>query len=185
MRDQGFFSRFIYPLALVMGFWAASSYIYNVSGTFEPGLLKKALVAIFGPALFVSIWFMALIGPPMAYFRGARAVERFIIAFANPVIWIVRVEAEVACQYNTAELVYFFFLPWIFGLVCLTLTEFALGDIVCRIVHKFRRPGQVRIFPPLLVLFLVLGAAGTWLAFINGQQWVYFLVHNYAEFFLR
>ena len=129
MTRQSIFRRFVIPLILVVGVWAVSSAVYNNAWRLDHGILRTLAVGIFGPLLFLSIWFFAFVGPPIAYFRGASFIERFIIAFVNPVCWVVRVEAQVACQYDFVELIYFFFLPWTFGVICVTLLEFSLADI--------------------------------------------------------
>ncbi|MEW5722516.1 MAG: hypothetical protein AB1896_05385, partial [Thermodesulfobacteriota bacterium] len=117
---------------------------------------------------------------PLAYFRGAGFIERMIIAFANPVLWVARVETRVACQYNPVELIYFFFLPWTFGCICVACFEFGLAEVFCRFVHKIRYPGPVRVFHPLVLLFLAGGLAGTYIGLVRGQEWVYLVVHHYA-----
>ncbi len=37
------------------------------------------------------------------------------MAFANPLVALVRMALSVSSQFNVVEMVYFFFLPWTFG----------------------------------------------------------------------
>ncbi|MEW6266673.1 MAG: hypothetical protein AB1641_26675 [Thermodesulfobacteriota bacterium] len=185
MKKQSLTVRFLYPLALGLGLWAVSSFLYNYAGYMRPGSLRNMLINVFGPLLFLSVWFYALLGVPLAYFRGARFLEKFIIAFANPTWWVARVLVQVSCQYNPIELVYFFFLPWTFGIMCVALFELALADLICRFVHRRRRPGAVRVFHPGVVFLLLAGLSGTYVGLIRGQEWVYQVVHHYAANVLK
>ena len=65
------------------------------------------MINVFGPVLFFSIWFSPILGVPLSYFRGALQIERVVIAFINPVLWILRNELMVACQFSGVELIYF------------------------------------------------------------------------------
>jgi hypothetical protein len=185
MERQGFIKSFIVPLVIVVGIMVVSGIIYHSASGLEPGKLRDSLINIFGRLLFFSIWFFALVGPPLAYFRGALFIERLIIAFANPVIWIVRMESMVACQFSGIEMIYFLFLPWFFGIICVTLFLFSISEIVCRTIHKIKDPEDVRVFHPAVVVLLVLGLAGTYMGLIKGQEWVYMVVHHYAAHFLN
>ena len=185
MERKGFVKSFIIPLVIVVGTMAVSAVIYHSSSGLDPGPLRNLLVNTFGPLLFFSIWFFALVGPPLAYFRGALFIERLIIAFANPVIWIIKMESMVACQFSGIEMIYFLFLPWFFGIMCVTLLFFSISEFVCRTIHKIKDPEDVRVFHPLVILFLLLGLAGTYMGLIKGQEWVYMIVHHYAAHFLN
>ena len=180
MERRSFLRRFILPLVLAVGIMAVSSLIYHGSSGLSRGLLRDALIGLFGPLLFLSIWFFAFVGPPLAYFQGAYFIERLIIAFVNPVIWVVRMEAKVACQFSAVEMVYFFFLPWNFGIMCVTLFEFSVSELACRFIHRRKEPKAVRVFDPLVLIFLIGGLAGTYIGLIRGQEWVYLVVHHYA-----
>ena len=181
MKDKGIVKRFFIPLAALIGLWAVSCAVYEgAAGSLPPGGLRTALVALFAPLLFLSVWGAGFIGPIFGYLRGATFPERALLAFANPLIWITRVEARVACQFSAVELVYFLFLPWIFGLVCVTCFELGLSELACRFVHRRRAPGSARISHPVVWLLIVGGLAGTYLGLIRGQEWVYGVVHHYA-----
>jgi hypothetical protein len=186
MEKVSFVKRFIVPLAIVVGIMVISSVIYHMAGgRMSPGSARDTLIGIFGPLLFVSIWFFALVGPPIGYFMGATFFERFVIAFANPVIWVTRMESMVACQFSPVEMVYFFFLPWFFGIICVTLFLFSISELVCRSIGKIGGDKKVRIFSPVVLLFLVGGLLGTYVGLIRGQEWVYMIVHHYAAHFLN
>ncbi len=181
MQKKSFVKRFLFPLGLSVGVMIASSILYHSASGMETGLLRNTIIGVFGPLLFLSIWFFPLVGPPLAFFQGASFFERLIIAFANPIIWIARMEYLVACQYTPLELVYFFFLPWTFGNVCVTLTLFSLADIICRVIAvKTGRLTNLRLVNPGVVLLLVIGVTGTFFGLIRGQEWVYMVVHHYA-----
>jgi hypothetical protein len=184
MKKTGIIGRFVVPLLIVIGIMAAASLIFHGARMLAPGTTRTVLLWIFGPLMFVSIWFFGFVGAPIAYFSGARFVERLIVAFANPVIWIARMMAKVSYQFSPVELVYFFFLPWTFGLVCMTLVEFSLSEITCRAVDR-RRGAAVRVLSPAVLVLLLLGLVGTYFGFIRGQEWVYMVVHNYALHFIQ
>ncbi|MBU2547826.1 MAG: hypothetical protein KKB20_05410 [Proteobacteria bacterium] len=184
MPRNGFFKRFLVPLVLVVGVMALSSLAYHGSSGLRPGPVRDVLIGVFGPLLFLSIWFFGFVGPPLAYFQGAGFFERLIVAFVNPAIWVVRMEAKVACQFTPVEMVYFFFLPWTFGVMCVTLFEFSAAELVCRFFHK-RRDESVRVLAPGVLSGLVLGLVGTYAGLIRGQEWVYMVVHHYAEHVLQ
>lgn len=186
MEKKGFVKRFIIPLAIVVGIMAISSVIYHVAGGYmSPGSTRDTLIGIFGPLMFVSIWLFALVGPPIGYFMGATFIERLIIAFANPVIWVARMESMVACQFSPVEMVYFFFLPWFFGIMCVTLFLFSVSELLCRSIGKMRGLKGVRVFHPVVLLFFIGGLFGTYVGLIKGQEWVYMIVHHYAAHFLN
>jgi len=185
MEKKGVVSRFLFPLLLVVGVNLIAGSIYDASSGLGPGILRDLLINVFGPLTFISLWFFAFLGPPIAYFRGATALERTIVAFANPVIWVVSVEAKVCCQYSPAELVYFFLLPWTFGIICVTCVEFSLAELTCRLVQKKRQLLTSRIFHPALITLFVFGTTGTYIGLIKGQEWVYFVVHHYTSNFIR
>ena len=184
MNQNSIAKRFLLPLVLVVGFKMIAGFGYDLSSTLLPGTLKSILIDILGPATFFSLWFFAFVAPPIAYYLGANFVERLIVAFVNPVIWVASVEAKVACQFSAVEMLYFFFLPWTFGIMCVTCVEFSLSDLVCRLVHRFRGGANVVIFHPAVLAIFIIGVAGTYLGLIKGQEWVYMLVHHYAENFL-
>ncbi|MFH1135977.1 MAG: hypothetical protein V1816_07810 [Pseudomonadota bacterium] len=181
MKKKSFAGRFLLPLTLCVGVMLISGFFYHSAPDMARGPVRTVMVEVFGPLLFLSIWFFPLVGPPLAFFGGASFPERMIIAFANPVIWIARMEALVACQYTPLELVYFFFLPWTFGNVCVTLALFSLAEFSCRIVAvgTGRAPG-LKILAPGVLLMLVLGGVGLYFGLIRGQEWVYLVVHHYA-----
>ena len=172
--------RFFLPLIVAVGTLTLSGAIYHGAAGMTPGTARNALIGTFGPLRFGSIWFFAFIGPPLAYRLGAGFIERLIIAFANPIIWIVQVELKLACQFTGVELVYFLFLPWLFGLVCVTLLEFSISELACRAVHRRFSGQSIRVFHPVVVLFLAAGLSGLYVGLIRGQDWVYTVVHHYA-----
>ena len=185
MRQMNFTNRFIFPLLFVVSIRVISSVIYHSSSALPVGFLRDILINSFGPITFLSLWFFAFVGPPIAYFRGATFIERCIIAFINPVMWIACVEAQLACQFSGIEMVYFFFLPWTFGIMCVTLFEFSISEIVCRYVHKRRFKETVSVFHPGVITLLVAGLLGTYVGLIKGQEWVYMVVHHYSKYFLN
>ena len=187
MERKGFIKSFIYPLIFVVGTMAASFAIYHLSAIYlSPGPIRNLLIDIFAHLLFVSIWFFALVGPPIAYFRGALFIERFIIAFANPIIWIIRQESMVACQFSAIEMIYFVFLPWFFGIICVTLFLFTVSELLCRMIHKRLHPEDgVKVLNPGVLIMMIVGIAGTYIGLIKGQEWVYMIVHHYAAHFLN
>jgi hypothetical protein len=184
MKANSFTKRFLFPLFFVVGFKLVAGFGYDWSSTLPPGAMKNILIHIFGPATFFSLWFFAFVGPPLAYWLGASFWERLIVAFANPVIWVASVEAKVSCQFSGIEMVYFFFLPWTFGIMCVTCVEFSISELVCRLVHRMRKDARVMVLHPGVLLILIAGLAGTYLGLIKGQEWVYMIVHHYAENFL-
>ncbi len=151
MKEKGIVRRFVFPLVLVVGIMVIASLIFHGARRLDPGAVRTVLTWTFGTVMFLSIWFFGFVGPPIAYFKGARFIERLIIAFANPIIWVVRMMAKVSCQFSAVELVYFFFLPWTFGIMCVTLFEFSVSDLVSRAVDK-KRGGDVRVFSPIVVV---------------------------------
>ena len=185
MQQASIGKRFIFPLALVVVIRQLSILLYESAASLEPGPLRNILIDIFGPLGFFSLWFFAFVGPPLAYFLGAKVWERVIIAFANPAIWILTVESRVACQYHGIELVYFLMLPWLFGILCVTCVEFSLAELACRAIHRWRMRESVRIVVIPIWILLALGGAGTYLGLIKGQEWVYMVVHHYARFILQ
>ena len=184
MKQNNVLKRFVLPLALVIGFKSIAGAGYDFFSTLPPGLPKTILIDIFGPATFFSLWFFAFVGPPVAYYLGASFFERLVVAFANPVIWVASVEARVACQFSAAEMIYFFFLPWTFGIMCVTCVEFSISELVCRFIHRRRGGDDVVVLHPGVLSIFGLGAAGTYIGLIKGQEWVYLLVHHYSENFL-
>ena len=180
MRKPSLARRFGLPLSLAVGILILSGSVYHGAANMAPGPLRSGLIGIFGPLCFFSIWFFAFIGPPVAYRLGAGFVERMVVAFANPVIWIVQVESRLACQFTTVELIYFLFMPWLFGLICVTLLEFSLSELVCRFMHRRFGTETVAVFHPAVVIFLVAGLTGLYFGLIRGQEWVYMVVHHYA-----
>lgn len=183
MRQKNFVQRFIIPLFLVVGIRQVSRLVYNAAGALPPGILRDMVINTAGPLTFVSLWFFAFVGPPLAYFRGAGFIERLVIAFANPLIWILMIDREIACQFSGIERIYFFFLPWTFGIMCVTLVEFAVAELICRGVHAVKYQERVRVFSPVVLLMLAAGLVGVYLGLIKGQEWVYMVVHHYAQHF--
>ncbi len=176
--------RFVWPLVLVVGIRLASSVVYHASSGLAPGLLRDFLINTSGPITFIALWFIALIGPPIAYFLGASFSERLIIAFVNPVMWVATVLAQVSCQYSGIELVYFFLLPWTFGIMCVTGLLFSMAELACRTLHKRKWPQDVRVLHPGVLALLLVSLTGTYFGLIKGQEWVYMVVHHYASYIL-
>jgi hypothetical protein len=185
MAQRDFARRFAFPLLLVVGIMALSSIVFHGSTPMKPGPLRAVIKDASGAVMFLSIWFFAFLGPPIAYFRGASFAERLIIAFANPAIWLVRMGLSVSCQFTGAEMVYFYLLPWTFGNICVTLFEFSAAELACRYVDKKRHGAAVTVLHPGVVALLVTGIAGTYVGLIRGQEWVYLVVHHYSAHFLK
>ncbi len=185
MQQASIGKRFLLPLVLVVAIRQLSILVYASAASLPPGPLRNILIEIFGPLGFFSLWFFAFLGPSLAYYLGAKVWERVIIAFANPIIWIVSVESRVVCQYQGIELVYFLLLPWLFGILCVTCVEFSLAELACRMIHRVRTREPVRIMVVPVWILLVLGGAGTYLGLIKGQEWVYMVVHHYARYVLH
>ncbi|HDP79507.1 MAG TPA: hypothetical protein ENN21_01550 [Spirochaetes bacterium] len=185
MTERSIIHRFIMPLTVAVGTMAVSSLVYHGSSGMGPGAARTIIKDVSGGVMFLSLWFFAFIGPPLAYFRGAGFVERLIVAFANPVIWVIRMAMTVSCQFSAVEMVYFFFLPWTFGAVCVALFEFSLAELACRAVDRRRGGGTVRVFHPLVVALLALGMSGVYFGLIRGQEWAYVVVNHYADHFVR
>jgi hypothetical protein len=184
MQHVSITKRFLFPLVLAVSLRQLSIFLYQAAATLPPGPLRNMLTDIFGPLGFICLWFFAFLGPPLAYYLGASFVERLVIAFANPVIWIVGIEYRMACQYSAIELVYFLFLPWIFGIMCVTCVAFSLSELACRTIHKWRTHDPVDILYPPVWILLTGGAVGTYMGLIKGQEWVYMVVHHYARHML-
>ena len=185
MIKKNFTRRFLFPLVVVVGLWAISALVYDSAYLLKAGIFRSLLIGFFGPLLFLSIWFFAFLGPPLAYFQGAGFIERLVIAFFNPVFWVLRVESKLACQFSGIEMIYFFFLPWTFGVICVTLFEFSVAETVCRFIHKRWKQGNVRVIHPGVMALMVAGLCGTYIGLIKGQEWVYLVVHHYADHFLK
>jgi len=185
MNRLSIIRRFVWPLVIIVGIRIVSSMVYHASSGFSPGLLREFLINTSGPVTFVSLWFFALVGPPIVYFRGGSFSERLIIAFANPVMWVACVLSQVACQYRGVELVYFFLLPWTFGIMCVTGLLFSLAELACRTLHKRKWPQDVRILHPGVLILLLVSLTGTYFGLIKGQEWVYMVVHHYASYVLN
>ncbi len=184
MANRGIFRRFIIPLLVALGTLAVSSAVYHGSTPMTPGTLRAVVKDLSGAAMFFSIWFFAFIGVPMAYFRGASFVERLAVAFANPLVWLVRMALTVSCQFSAIEMVYFFFLPWTFGVVAVTLFEFSIAEMMSRWIDR-RRGAGTRVFHPAVLSLLAAGAAGVYFGLIRGQEWAYVVVNHYADHFIR
>jgi len=185
MKRNDIVKRFLLPLVIVVGVMVISSVVFHSSRELSPGALRNILSWGFGPLMFISIWFFGFVGPPIAYFLGSRFGERLIVAFANPVIWVFRMMMKVSCQFSAVELIYFFFLPWTFGIMCVTLFEFSLSELFCRAITKARGTRPIRVFSPLVLVMLLAGILGTYFGLIRGQEWVYMIVHNYAQYFVK
>ena len=185
MQQASIGKRFLFPLVLVVMIRQISILLYESAASLSPGPLRNILIDIFGPLGFLSLWFFAFLGPPLAYYLGAKMWERGVIAFANPLVWIVAVESRVACQYHGIELVYFLLLPWLFGILCVTCVEFSLAELACRGIHRWRTREAVRILVAPIWILLVVGSVGTYLGLIKGQEWVYMVVHHYARYVLH
>ncbi|MEN8244776.1 MAG: hypothetical protein ABFS43_07730 [Thermodesulfobacteriota bacterium] len=183
LKRKNFLQRFILPLILVVGIRQISSLVYNCASALSPGIFREVVIGTSGPLTFFSLWFFAFIGPPLAYFRGAHFIERLVIAFANPVIWILMIDREIACQFSGIERIYFFFLPWTFGIMCVTCVEFSIAELICRGIHKYKLHDRVKLFSPIVLLMLVGGLVGMYFGLIKGQEWVYMVVHHYAQYF--
>ena len=177
--------RFVWPLVILVGIRILSSFTYHASSGLAPGLLRDVLINVSGPTTFVILWFGALIGPPIVYFRGGSILERLLIAFINPVMWVACVLAQVACQFKGIELLYFFFLPWTFGIMCVTGLLFSLAEFACRALHKRKWPQDVRVFHPGVLALMAVSLTGTYIGLIKGQEWVYLVVHHYASHILN
>ena len=175
--------RFIVPLILVVGIRQISRLVYNAASGLDPGIFRDVVIGTAGPLTFFSLWFFALLGPPLAYFRGANFIERLIIAFANPLVWILMIDRAIACQFSGIERLYFFLLPWTFGIMCVTCVEFSLAELVSRTVHKYRLHGPATVFQPVVLMMLAGGLVGMYFGLIKGQEWVYVVVHHYAQHF--
>jgi hypothetical protein len=182
-QKRGFLYRFAIPLATLLLSRLVASTGYNIFGTMAPGTAKTVLVGTFGPLAFLSLWFSPFVGQPLAYFRGARLPERLVIAYVVPCIWLAQVLAEIACQFTFVERIYFLFLPWTFGIICVTALEFALAEMVCRVVDRVRGRSDTVIFQPVILFLLVAGMTGTWIGLVRGQEWVYRVVHHYMAHF--
>ena len=180
MNRLSILRRFILPLLIIVSIRIISSAIYHSSSGLAPGLLRDFLINTSGPITFFILWFGALIGPPIVYFLGGSVLERLIIAFVNPVMWVACVLAQVACQFKGIELVYFFFLPWTFGIMCVTGLLFSLAELGCRALHKRKWPMDVRVWHPGVLVLMLVSLTGTYFGLIKGQEWVYLVVHHYA-----
>jgi hypothetical protein len=133
----------------------------------------------------VTLWFGALVAPPIVYFLGGNFLERLVVAYANPVMWVACVLTQVACQYQGIELVYFFLLPWTFGIMCVTGLLFSIAELACRTLHKRKWPQDVRVWHPGVLAIMLISLTGTYCGLVKGQEWVYMVVHHYASYILR
>jgi hypothetical protein len=185
MKQAHMGKRFLLPLMLVIVVRQLSIFLYHTASTLPAGLYRNILIETFGPLGFISLWFFAWVGPPLAYYLGATFGERFFIAFANPVIWIAGIESKIACQFSAIEMIYFLFLPWIFGIMCVTCVAFSLSELICRIIHRWQTRDPVKVLSPTVLILLTGGAVGTYTGLIKGQEWVYMVVHHYARFFME
>ena len=184
MEGRGILNRFLIPLFVALGTLAVSSLVYHGSTDMTSGMLRALVKDVSGALMFVSIWFFAFIGPPIAYFRGASLAERLAVAFANPLVWLVRMALSVSCQFSVVEMVYFFFLPWTFGVVAVTLFIFSVAELACRAVDR-RRGNDARVLHPAVLSLLAAGMAGVYFGLIKGQEWAYVVVNHYADRFVR
>ena len=69
------------PVLVVTGTMALSSLAYRCAVPMNPGTLRDLVIGLSWPVTFASVWFFALVGPPLAYVAGARFAERLAIAF--------------------------------------------------------------------------------------------------------
>ncbi|MGV7928075.1 MAG: hypothetical protein AB2L13_04055 [Spirochaetota bacterium] len=101
MDNRTVFSRFLIPLLVALGTLTASSLVYHGSTAHGPRDASHRREGR-SPARSCSSpsGFFAFIGPPLAYFRGASFIERAVVAFANPLVWLVRMALSVSCQFT-------------------------------------------------------------------------------------
>ncbi|MCJ7685822.1 MAG: hypothetical protein MUO68_16190, partial [Desulfobacteraceae bacterium] len=79
--------RFIFPVLIVLAVMCFSKIFYNVSWKIDSPQIHWLVAFISGLTLNLSITFGASVVYPLAYFNGARPVERIIACLITPLVW--------------------------------------------------------------------------------------------------
>ena len=82
MSKQSFWRRFLQPAGTVLLIWALMSVVYlELAWRLGPGALRNIIASSSAVFLLLSLGFGALYIHPVAFFRGDRAADFFLVRF--------------------------------------------------------------------------------------------------------
>jgi hypothetical protein len=146
LEKRDFGSRFLWPVGIALGVWAALDFLTSHLEWFGGGALYRAVA--FGSYLLlgVLIAFGSFIIYPTLFFRGASLKERVIGSYAVLLVWVFAEIFRVSEYFTAEESVYYAFSPMPFGLLVYQVGYMGLGEMLCRWRLKKRGVQGIRVF---------------------------------------
>lgn len=186
MEKASFAKRVAIPTCIVLATFVITSILYfHVIWKINPSGFRSLIVFIFAAGLFSSIGFGSLLIYPMAFFRGATAAERIIACLVTPIVWNIKEFIRVSEFFTFGETLYYClntsFLLSIFG----TLGLMGLCEMICRSRLNKSAEEPVKVFTPIPVASIIVGAAALYICLIwgGGVHFFYIYIDGYRAIF--
>ena len=180
---HGILARVVLPAAVMALVMAGSKYLYNLSWMIPDLSLHRAAAFVLGLTLNLSITFGASWVYPVAYFRGARLVERVAACLVTPLLWNLWEILRVTEFFSPAESLYYGLNSLFLGTLAFTVFQMGLWEIICRYWSDRLKARSVWSGGP--VLAMILGAAAVFVFNIwgLGAHWFYLYGNLYKALF--
>ena len=184
MNTSSLPARFIVPLSFVLIPLVASWLLYFNSWRIGHDVLHQWVAIISGLFLLAGLCLGSIVIYPLAFFRGARPVERVIACLAIPLIYCVYEICAASDSFTPAESLYYGLNPTVWMVFVLTVGLMGVCEWVCRGVSRLRG-ARLRVFtwfPLIAVAVLLLGVYFS-LIWGNGAHLFYLYVDGYLALF--
>lgn len=146
LEKRVFGSRFLWPVGIALGVWAALDFLTGHLEWFGGGTLYRTAAFASYLLLGVLIAFGSFIIYPILFFRGASLKERVIGSYAVLMVWVCAEIFRVSGYFTAGESVYYAFSPMPLGLMVFQVGYISLSEMICRWRLKKRGVRAIRIF---------------------------------------
>ena len=186
IRRKNALHRIVIPVGIVVLVMVVAINGYDYAPRliqFSPGL-SHILSNICALGMFVSIWLGVFIAHPMAFFAGANMKERFVVSFATPVIWSIKLLVGSSTIYSGGDLMFWVFYPLITGVMGATALNMGISEMICRTILTKKHPRSISILTPSVVIIFLIGLIIVPLSlYKGGTVFFYFFVDSYTWLF--
>src|SRR4030042_4353563 len=132
MQRASFVKRFWFPTAIAGLALLASHVVYHPSRLIDNEAIHQEVAFVAGLVHLFVLMGGSLIGYPMAFFMGAKPLERVIACLITPILWTVTEIIRVSEFFTVGESLYYGLNSQVLLFLSLASLQMGLCEMICR-----------------------------------------------------
>jgi hypothetical protein len=186
IQRSSFIKRFLFPAAIAALALLGSHVIYHSSRLIDNDAIHQEVALVAGLVYLFVLMGGSLIVYPVAFFMGAKPLERVIACLIAPILWSVSEIIRVTEFFTIGESLYYGLNSQVLLFLAFASLEMGLCDMVCRRWTRGKGGAGTRIVTRATVGAFLFGLVAVYVIMIWGQgvHWFYLYQQGYKWLFL-